>query len=165
MQEQESGFAIPGNDQPPLATLDEGDFFQPGGIWHLDNKVSSPEYSNVPLPVAPGGQSVPDNTAYLHFAGNRGLFRIMSGSDPGGGFVQDHDGFTWETFYRRSNADFAGNFYGNASTGGYQDCPGVSRVGVDADGDVVSAPLAYFRYREFSCGDSSDRECWQPPTR
>ena len=140
LQEATSGFAGPSGEPPEMA-VDDGDFFDPNGIWDLDMKTSSPMYDNSALPVAPGGTAVAGNTAYMSFAAGstHGLFRSVGFPDPGGGFVADDDGFTWEVFYRRSGVDTSGNFYGNAQAGGCANtCPGISRIGVDADGDIVT---------------------------
>ena len=94
---------------------------------NLSDVVSSPQYANSSLPNAPSGDVVAGNTAYASFSGNQGMF------DQEPGFLDDQT-FTWEGFYRRANANVAANFFGNDNANHVH---GISRVGVNADGDVV----------------------------
>ena len=124
MQEAASGFAGPGGQPPEAFTNEVSDT---PDRW-LDDKVSNPQYAVASMPVAPGGVAVPGNTAYsTGYNGGQGLF------DPDPGFL-NAAAYTWEVFYRRGGVEEAGNFYGNDNASHFN---GISRVGVNADGDVV----------------------------
>ena len=79
----------------------------------LNQQVGWSDYSNVSMPVAPGGVPVAGNVGYMTVYGGQGMYNMAPG------FLDD-DSFTAEIFYRRDDADGTGCLFGNGHSSGYE---------------------------------------------